>query len=237
MRYRLNLQAIALVLVMTMALANPALRAQSISPMIVEYQGRASGQFQISNDTLYPMNVVLEAYGFRVDENGKPKFGPLGSEIRVRLSETGFRVGPQRKYTVLYDAEAEVLPAWFTIYATVTRAGQRPDLQVAFRLPHTVYLLPKRPLEREAVYLRRAEVKENSIQVEIENQSGEFARVQEVQLVSSKGTRTYPGFPFFPHYRRILSLEPETGALLERVVLKFPRFKVEQVIDPGSSSP
>ena len=234
---RLHLSGIGLVLVMMMTSTNVLLRAQSISPMIVEYQEKAAGQFQITNDTLYPMNVVLEAFGFRADESGKPKFGKLDAGLRVRLSETGFRIGPQQKHTVLYDAEAEELPAWFTIYATITRAGQRPDIQVAFQLPHTVYLLPKRPLDREAVYVRRAEEKESSVQVEIENQSGQFGRVQEVQVVSSRGTKTYPGFPFFPHYRRILSLESEKTADLKRIVLKFPRFNVEQVIGPTTSSP
>jgi P pilus assembly chaperone PapD len=213
-------------------------RAQAISPVIAEYQGKGRGEFQVSNSTLYPMDVVLEPFSFVVDSKGHPTYGPLEPTIHVRLSSPSFRLGPKQVYTVFYDATADVLPAWFTIYATVTRANNHSDVRVAFQLPHTVYILPKTTVKRDSVIFRRAvSPATGPVQVEVENRSGDYARVQEVDLITNSGKKVLPGFPFFPHQRRILLLEPDKGAQVERVVIKFPRFKVEQRIQDAGASP
>lgn len=212
-------------------LPQPMLRAQAISPVIAEYQGKARGQFQLTNDTLFPLDVSLEPFSFVVNEQGKPTYGPLEPMLHVRLSSTSFRLAPQQIYTVYYDASADVLPAWFTIYATVMRANNHSDVRVAFQLPHTVYLLPPTTIDRNAVSFRRATtLPSGAVNIEIENQGKDYARIQEVDLVTTSGKKTFPGFPFFPHQRRNLVLEPDPGGEPVKVVLKFPKFKVEEPI-------
>jgi hypothetical protein len=213
-------------------------RAQAISPVIAEYQGKGRGQFQVTNGTLFPMDVVLEPYSFVADSKGHPKYGPLEPNIHVRLSNPSFRVGPQQSYTVYYDATADALPAWFTIYATITRANDHSDVRVAFQLPHTVYLLPKTTVKRDSVVFRRAVSPAGGpVQVELDNRSGDYARVQEVDLITSSGKQVLPGFPFFPHQQRILLLDPAKGAQARRVVIKFPHFKIEEPIQDTGASP
>ena len=68
--------------------------AQTVSPVIVEYREKASGSFQVYNDSFVPLAVILEPRSFSVDVQGRPTFRPLDPEIRVDLSETSFRVGP-----------------------------------------------------------------------------------------------------------------------------------------------
>ncbi len=72
--------------------------------------------------------------------------------------------------------------------------------------------------------------------IEIENHSKDYVRVQEVDLVTDSGKKVFPGFPFFPHQRRILLLEPDRGTEPQKVVIKFPKFKVEQPIDGSGAS-
>ncbi len=213
-------------------LPQPMLRAQVISPIIAEYQGKARAQFQLTNDTLFPLDVSLEPFSFVVNEQGQPTYGPLEPTLHVRLSATSFRLAPKQIYTVYYDASADVLPAWFTIYATVTRANNHSDVRIAYQLPHTVYLLPPTTIERESVSFRRATtLTDGAVKIEIENHSKDYARVQEVDLVTSSGKKIFPGFPFFPHQERNLVLEPDPGGQPLKVVLKFPKFKVEEPID------
>jgi hypothetical protein len=213
-------------------------RAQAISPVIAEYQGKGRGEFQITNTSLYPMDVVLEPFSFTVNSKGRPTFGPLEPNIRVRFSATSFRLGPKQVYRVYYDAEAGVLPAWFSIYATITRANIHPNVRVAYQLPHTVYLLPKTAVGRDEVEFRSVSTSAmGSVRVEVENTSGDYARVQEVELITSSGKKVFPGFPFFPHQRRILVLDPGHGARPERVVIKFPHFKVEDTVEDAGASP
>src|SRR6476646_4520807 len=65
----------------------PSLAAQSISPPLAEYQTRARSSFQLSNETLFPMTVVLEVRGFRVTEAGEVVDAPLDTtNVRVKLS-------------------------------------------------------------------------------------------------------------------------------------------------------
>jgi hypothetical protein len=221
--------------VIGLLLAQTTVRAQAISPVVSEYQAKGRGQFQLTNDTLFPLDVVLEPFSFVVDRMGKPTYHPLEPGIHVRLSATSFRLGAKQRYTVYYEATADVLPAWFTIYATVMRANVHSDIRVAFQLPHTVYLLPKTTIKRDSVAFRRAESTRRGVLVEVENRTDDFARVQEVELFTNSGKKVFPGFPFFPRQRRILELDPGPGKRPERVLIRFAHFKVEQpVVDTGA---
>lgn len=232
MQFRLVLGAIAGLL-----LAPAALRAQAISPVISEYHGKGQGYFQITNDTIFPLDVVLEPFSFVANEKGQPVYGPLEPNLHVRLSATSFRLSPKQVYTVYYDASADVLPAWFSIYATVTRANNHSDVRVAFQLPHTVYLLPPTTVNRDSVQVNRiVRLADGKVGVEIENLGKDYARVQEVDLFTNSGKKVFPGFPFFPHQRRILVLSPDRGAEPQKVVIKFPKFKVEEPVDGSGAA-
>jgi len=213
-----------------------AVFAQGISPVIVEYQGKAKGSFEVRNDTIYPLSVVLEPMSFTVDAEGNPRYRPLDSTIHVRCSTTSFRVPPKQIHTVYYEANAEQLPAWFTIYATVGKGtATQSGLQIAIQLPHTVYLLPKQKFERSAVVFLRSETisGQKKVAVELKNSSQLFARVQEVELYFASGKKTYVGFPFFPGQLRKLELDWDKEANPSQIVLKFEKFRVSSDIRLG----
>jgi len=221
----------------------PGLAAgQTVSPIIAEYrQDEARGQLRVINPTLYPINVVLEPLSFSVDREGRPKFRPLVAELAVRLSSTSFRVGPRETYLVSYEAKSRQLPAWFTIYATIAKAGPTTGLQLAFRLPHTVYLLGKRSLVADSVALLGARsIPSDSggrIEAEVENRGGAAGRVKEVEVRSASERQTYPGFPLFPRSQRLLRLDWRHAEPPERIVFRFDRFEVEHAIAGDTGPP
>lgn len=43
---------------------------QTLRPILLEHGQKAHGKFELVNDTLLPLNVVLEAKSFTVDEQG-----------------------------------------------------------------------------------------------------------------------------------------------------------------------
>lgn len=232
--------AAALVLVPLCGTNVTATRAQTVSPVILEYREKAKGSFQITNDTVVPMNVSIEPRSFSVDPEGNPKFRKLDEQIKVRLSTTSFRLGARQTFTIFYDASAVKVPAWFTIYSTITGPPNPNGLQLAVELPHTVYLLTKKPLAKEGVAVLRADFKkgpEAEVEAEIENRAPEFGRVQLVELISAAGKKEYGGFPLFPGQRRILNLEWDQPGTPQRVVLIFEKFKVEQAITAGAAAP
>ena len=217
-----------------------ALRAQTVSPVILEYREKAKGSFQLTNDTVVPMSVSIEPRSFSVDPEGNPKFRKLDEQIKVRLSTTSFRLGPRQTFTIFYDATAAQVPAWFTIYSTVTGPPNPNGLQLAVELPHTVYLLTKKLLARESVAVLSANFKkgpEAEVEAEIESRAQEFGRVQLVEVFSATGKKEYGGFPLFPGQRRLLNLEWDQAGAPQRVVLTFEKFKVEQVITANAPAP
>lgn len=212
---------------------------QTISPVIVEYREKARGSFQITNDTFVPISVVLEPRSFSVDGQGNPTYRALDPNIRVELSATSFRVGPQQSYSVVYKAESDQLPNWFTIYATITGPQTTSGLKLVIELPHTVYLLTRKPLAREAVVLlREPSLKDKQqIEAEIENRGREFSRVREIEVVSDAGKQQYAGFPLFPGQKRSVQLQWEQKGEPQLLVLKFDHFKVESPVHCSPPKP
>jgi hypothetical protein len=106
-------------------------------------------------------------------------------------------------------------------------------MNVRLQLPHTVYLLPKQSVEKPEVRIERAELSPsgNKVLLEVENTGDNFGRVLETQFVYSKKKQAAPGFPIFPHSKRIFEVPLEAkvddaNAPVE-FILQFEKFKVE----------
>jgi hypothetical protein len=215
---------------------NPGLAAQTVRPLINELSNPAKGRVEYVNDSLTPLNVVLEAKSFTVSETGGITYRPLDPEVHLKLSATSFRIQPQQTYYVFYEASSPTNPSWFVIYAAFSGFPFRTSqgMNVRLELPHTVYLLPKQQVEKPEVRIARAELNpaDNKVVLEVENTGNNFGRVLETQLVYAKKKQEAPGFPMFPHSKRILevSLEPKAEGenVPVEVTLELRNFKVEE---------
>lgn len=218
--------------------------AQTVRPLINELGNPAKGRVEYVNDGLTPLNVVLEAKSFAVSETGEISYRPLDPDIHLKLSTTSFRIQPQQTYYVFYEATSPKSPSWFVIYAAFSgfpfRTAQ--GMNVRLELPHTVYLLPKGTIDRGDVIISRADLirAENKAVVEIENQGDNFGRVFETQLVYEKKKQEAPGFPVFPHSKRIVEIPLEQKVEAENapiaITLQFQKFKLEQKLQRVKAS-
>src|SRR5919202_1441815 len=112
-------------------LAPQVLFAQSVTPPIAEYQEHARSSFRLSNETLYPLTVVLDVHGFRVNEQGEVIETALDTTwLHLKLSAMSFRIPPRGAYTVFYEATADSLPAWFNIVSAMSGARTDNGLKV-----------------------------------------------------------------------------------------------------------
>jgi len=226
---------IACVIPLALSLAMAG-QAQTVRPVINELSNPAKGRVEYVNDSLTPLNVVLEAKSFSVSETGEISYRPLDANIHLKLSTASFRIQPQQTYYVFYEASTEPSPAWFVIYANFSgfpfRTAQ--GMNVRLQLPHTVYLLPKQQVEKSEVEIARAELnaEQNKVVLEVANTGANFGRVLETQLLYSKKKQEAPGFPIFPHSKRILEVplnaKVEGENLPVTVLLTFQNFKVEE---------
>lgn len=218
--------------------------AQTVRPVIDELGNPAKGRVEYVNDGDTPLNVVLEAKSFTVSETGVAEYRPLDSNIHLKLSATSFRIQPKQSYFVFYEASTTVNPNWFVIYASFSGFAFRTaqGMNVRLQLPHTVYLLPKEKPEKADVRVVRAELDEahDKVLLEVENTGNNFGRVLQTQLVNGRKKQEEPGFPIFPHSKRILELPLDAksakDALPTDVSLQFENFKVEEKLQIKSNS-
>jgi hypothetical protein len=209
--------------------------AQTVRPVVNELSNPAKGRVEYVNDGLLPLNVVLEAKSFTVSETGEISYRPLDPQIHLKFSTTSFRIQPQQTYYVFYEATSPQAPAWFVIYASFSgfpfRTAQ--GMNVRLQLPHTVYLLPKKSMEKPDLQIDLALLSrsDNKVRLEVENKGDFFGRVLETQLVYSKKKQEAPGFPLFPHSKRVIEVVLDEKADSENVpvdyVFQFQNFKVE----------
>ena len=212
--------------------------AQTVSPVIEQYKGKAEGKIALTNNTLTPAAVVLEVRSFSVSPDGNGVYRPLDPEIHVDLSSMSFRIDPGQTYYVFYKAKVDKLPAWFTIYSTFSAVKRTSAPYVRILLPHTVYIYSKKPHEKEdtvdvkqAVYFSKT----NRIVCDIANNSPDLERVGEMLISSGSNTITSPGFPLLPGSKRHLEVDwketdPPRMVILhmERSTLKLPLSRNDQ---------
>jgi len=235
MKHQISTAARILAALSFLVVSGPLCPAQTVRPVISELGNPAKGHVEYVNEGFTPLNVVLEAKSFTVSDTGEIAYRPLDPDVRLKLSTTSFRIQPQQTYYVYYEAAAPKSTSWFVIYASFSGFNFRTaeGLSVRLQLPHTVYLLPKQSAELPDIRINRAELNtaENKVLFEVENTGDHMGRVLETQIAFSKTKQDAPGFPLFPHGKRIMEVpldaKPEEDASAE-VTFQFGKFKVQQ---------
>ena len=209
--------------------------AQTVSPIIVEYKGKAAGRIALTNNTLTPMAVVLEPESFSITPDGNGVYRPLDTDIHVQLSAMSVRLDPGQTYYVFYKANADKLPAWFTIYSTFSSLHRTGSLDVRILLPHTIYIYPKKPLSKDEVTVTQAtwNAASNKVVCDIENKGPDLNRVQEMRIASGKLSQTTAGFPLLPGGRRHLEVNWTEKEPPQTVVFQFEHSTLKQPLIPN----
>jgi len=206
--------------------------AQTVRPVIVEYRNSARGKFELVNNSLQPLNVVLEPCSFSVREDGTGEFHPLEKDVHLKLSAMSFRIAPQQSHWVFYQATADQLPAWFTIYSAMATPPNAQGVTVQVDLPHTVYLLQKEHLEKNDVVVESAkyEPAHHRVVISVANTGPRLGRALDWQ-VSAKGKKiSQDGFPLLPQGRRRLEVDWKWPNPPERMTVRFEHFTIKQAI-------
>jgi hypothetical protein len=229
--------AVALAAAAGFAAANPPGRAsaQTVRPVIVEYGGKkVHGKFELANDQLLPVNVILEARSFDVTEEGDPVYRPLDPSLQVKLSEMSFRIPARQSRTIFFEARAESVPAWFTIYATFAGMPRREGVEIEIELPHTVYMLPKQPLRRDDVLMVAVwDSTARRVEVLLRNTSGRLGRVVEAEASARKERRQHGSFPLLPGATRRFLIPWDAAEAPSRLRIEFQRFSLEDSLRTG----
>jgi hypothetical protein len=209
--------------------------AQSVSPVIVEYKVKASGRIALTNDTLQPVAVVLEPKSFSITPDGNGVYRPLDPEIHLKLSSMSFRVDPGQTYYVFYSAQADKLPAWFTIYSVFSSLHHTEGLDVRILLPHTVYLYPRKQLGKDEIAVDQAawNAAGNKLVCDIENHGPDLERVQVVRVEAGAQSETAPGFPLLPGGKRHLELSWSEKEPPQTIRFQLEHSTLQQAVSSG----
>jgi hypothetical protein len=210
--------------------ACPVVRAQSVSPPIAEYREKARASFNVSNRSVFPLTVVLQAKGFVVNEEGELRDVPLDTtRVHVKLSVLSFRLQPRQTYTVFYEARADSAPAWFNIWSAITGARTESGISVRIELPHVVYLNQRQRLQEADVRLVSAVHRpgDRRVTIELENVSPRIGRAQSIVVSAPRAKSSAgPAFPLFPTSRRRVVVPWEQADRPARVEVRFDGFRL-----------
>ena len=183
-----------------------AVAAQEVAPPVIEYRGRAIGSFEVRNNGLFPMSVVIEPFGFVQDSLGTITYVPFDtSRVRLRLSAMSVRLPARGALSVSYEVAAkDTVPAWFVITSTF-HGMRRQGVNYNFQLPHVVYLHQKAPVRKEEIQLAGFVFDERAREArfKVRNVSGGLTRCADGTLSSAAGSRApIAAFPLFPRFER-----------------------------------
>ena len=213
------------------ALAAEPAQAQTIRPLVGEYQTKAAGRIELVNDGDRPLTVVVEPRGFSVDAAGEIRDEPLPATVHVRLSAMTLRVPARQTRYVFYEAEADTAPAWFVLYAVFSGYPSRDfhGLSVQLELPHLVYLLPRERWKADDVSVTaELDRARNVLVVDVRNQGTLFGRISELELDGGRASTRVPGFALFPGGLRRLEVPWKVEEHPRAVKLKSSAFSVER---------
>ena len=231
MGFRRPARAAAGLLVSIAALAIPA-TAQTIRPIVSEYQIKAQGKFELVNDGDRPLNVTLQARGFTVDERGEMLDVPLAPGIHLRLSANSICIPPRQSRWIFYEATADNMPAWFVVYSTFSGFPRKDfsGLNVQLEMPHIIYVLPKTRWIASDVHVLAARIDTTAkmLLIDLENQGKDFGRVTDVEVHTARQKLHVPGFALFPGVRRRVEIPWQAGDQPDALVVKSRNFTFER---------
>ena len=215
---------------LALAAAPPRAASQTLRPVVVEHSGqKIRSKFELVNDGLLPVNVVLEPRSFEVTPLGEVLYMPLDPSIRLKLSAMSVRIPPRQSRWIFYEVSADSFPAWFVVPCTFSGMRKKSGLEVTVELPHTVYLLQKEALRREDVRVHTSAyiASQGSIFLELENGSTRLGRVTGLEAVGPAGKRSYASFPCLPKRTRQLTLPWDLPGAPDRLRVRFQGFTLD----------
>lgn len=225
------------IMVVCIAWYSGGVAGQTVSPIVVEYEGKAEGRIELRNGTIHPLNVILEPQSFSVDSDGRMIMRPLDAGVTLELSEMSFRIPPGQSRYVFYKASAATLPAWFTVYAYFRGPRHESGLDVQVELPHTVLLYGA-----DAGEAREAELVDaywdggaRAVIVAVRNRGNRLTRVRSVELRAGDAKRTAGGFPLLPGHMRIVTMPWEGSGVPDAMVLRGDGFELQRRLRASSN--
>src|ERR1051326_5969233 len=184
--------------------------AQTVQPIIQEYDGVAKGSFDVLNQGDTPLIVTFSLESFAVNESGEMWFRPLDPGIQVKLSAMSMRLAPHETSRVFYTASAQQLPSWFVIYSSFGMPPRKDitGLNLQFQLPHVVYILPKRASMKanELLVSANYDAKKQTVHCTVENLGNNFGRLLQLQAIGSSKREDASIGGIFPQSRRVFDI-------------------------------
>jgi hypothetical protein len=122
-----------------------AVSAQSVSPLVAEGgKGKAKGEFVVTNNSVQPLVVTIQALSFKLTNDGHTVYLPLDVKSVALLSETSARVGAKQTHSFGYRVECLSTEPCLICFLPRMVSVQHvtSGMQLGIIIPHSVYLCP-----------------------------------------------------------------------------------------------
>jgi len=218
--------------------------AQSVSPVSSVFTGGGKGDLTLTNLTLVPMSVTLQAVDFSVSGDKKVTPSGLSPHIHVKFSKSGVRIAPKDSVHIFFDASADSYPAWFMIYAAFQQAEHHDGLNIGTQLGHPVYMYQKENASRDEVAIQEAvfDPVTHKLKITMENRGGKLSRpsLSFPQLHDNQFRMRL--LPVFPNQTTATYFDLSLVDVLKdktptSIVVEFPHFRLSSPVSVKQVEP
>jgi hypothetical protein len=193
-------------------------QAQGMSPVTQEFNKRARGVVEVTNNDTAAKIISCRAQSFDVNEHGVPQLSPIDPALHVRIDAERVVLAPKSTRQVSFEADPAALPAWFVVTCRFVPMERGPGLTVAMELSSIAIINGGWHLEPKDVELSAKRVGDK-VEVEVKNNGAGLARVISGEVRGRRKEADIGTFVLFPHRTRLAETDwkdatpPETARI------------------------
>jgi hypothetical protein len=206
-------------------------QAQAMSPVVQEFNKKARGTVQASNNGDVTKTVSCQAHGFDADEHGTLQFHPLSDALHVRIAAERVVLEPKGSRQVSFDATPAALPAWFVVTCRFMPVERSSGLTLAMEIS-AIVIVQGKPLDPRDVTLSAKHVG-TKVEVEVKNNGPGLARVSSGEIFGHSHSKhaDLGNFILFPRQKRLVDVDWKETALPETVRLQIGKKRLEAPVN------
>jgi hypothetical protein len=210
--------AVLLLCGMTFAANSMQIQAQGMSPVSQEFNKKARGVVEVTNNEDTAKIISCRAQSFDVNEHGIPQLSPIDPALHVRVDTDRVVLAPKTTRQVSFEADPAALPAWFVVTCRFVPMERGPGLTVALEISSIVIINGGWHMDPRDVELSAKRVGDK-VEVEVKNNGAGLARVSSGEVQGHRKEADIGTFVLFPHRTRLAETDwkgatpPETARI------------------------
>jgi hypothetical protein len=205
-------------------------QAQGMSPVSQEFNKKARGVVEVTNNDNAAKIISCRAQSFDVSEHGVPKLTPIDPSLHVRIDADRVVLAPKSSRQVSFEADPAALPGWFMVTCRFVPMERGPGLTVAMELSSVVIVNGGWRLAPGDVDLSAKRVGDK-VEVQVKNNGAGLARVTSGEVRGHRKEADIGTFVLFPHQTRLAETDWKDATAPETARIQIGKKRFETTVN------